>query len=160
RRARRARRRCVMRVLLRDDIDGVGKRGDVVDVAKGFARNYLLPTSRALVASEGISQQAAAMRRSRDLRDARDREAAQTVAQAINDKPVTVQARAGAGGRLFGSVTAADVAEAVGAQTGAVLDRRKIHLGEPIKSLGTHVVEVVLHSDVRVELTVEVVEAG
>jgi large subunit ribosomal protein L9 len=145
-----------MRVLLRDDVDGVGKRGDIVEVAKGFARNFLLPTGRALVATDGITGQATAMRRSRDLRDAKDREAAQTVAGALTAKPITVTARAGVEGKLFGSVTANDVAEAVEAQTGAVVDRRKIHLAEPIKSVGTHVVPVHLHEGVDAELTVEV----
>lgn len=146
-----------MKVLLRSDVDGVGKRGDVVDVAKGFARNYLFPTGRALMATAGAERQATTMRRARDLRDARDREAAQTVAEVLAGASVVVKARAGTGGRLFGSVTASDVAEAVAAQTGAVVDRRKIHLSEPIKSLGTHLVPVGLHSDVHVELTVEVV---
>jgi large subunit ribosomal protein L9 len=149
-----------MRVLLRDDVQGVGKRGDVVEVTKGFARNYLLPTNRALVATSGMQQQATAMRRARDLRDARDKEAAHTVAEAIGAKPVTVKARAGEGGRLFGSVTASDVAEALAAQSGVEVDRRKIQMGEPIKSLGSHVVEVVLHSEVRVDLTVEVSATG
>ncbi|HUO47584.1 MAG TPA: 50S ribosomal protein L9 [Acidimicrobiales bacterium] len=146
-----------MRVLLRDDIDGVGKRGDIVEVARGFARNFLLPEGKALVASEGVQEQASSMRRARDLRDAKDREAADTVATAISASPVTVKARAGAEGRLFGSVTTTDLAEAIEAQTGAVIDRRKIHLPEPIKSLGTHVVPVHLHADVDAEVTVEVV---
>lgn len=146
-----------MKVLLRSDVDGVGKRGDIVDVSKGFARNFLFPTGRALVASVGTERQATAMRRARDLRDARDREAAKTVAEVLAGAQVVVKARAGTAGRLFGSVTASDVAQAVAAQTGAVVDRRKIHLTEPIKSLGTHVVPVGLHSDVHVELTVEVV---
>lgn len=146
-----------MRVLLRSDVDGVGKRGEVVEVAKGFARNYLFPTKRALVATTRSEPQATAMRRACDLRDTRDREAAQTVSQVLTGATVTVIARAGAGGRLFGSVTASDVAEAVEAQTGAVIDRRKIHLVEPIKSLGTHLVSLALHSDVQVELTIEVV---
>ena len=146
-----------MRVLLRADIDGVGKRGDVVEVTKGFARNYLLPTRRALVAGARVEGQAAAMRRARDLRDARDKEAARTVAEVLTAKAITIEARAGTGGRLFGSVTTSDIAEAAELQTGAVVDRRKIHLGEPIKSLGTHVVPVALHQEVPIELVVEVV---
>lgn len=146
-----------MKVLLRSDVDGVGKRGDIVDVTKGFARNYLFPTGRALVAGAGIERQATTMRRARDLRDVRDREAATTAAEVLNGAVVTVTARAGTEGRLFGSVTASDIAEAVQVQTGAVVDRRKIHLPEPIKSLGTHVVPVALHAEVQVELTVEVV---
>jgi large subunit ribosomal protein L9 len=146
-----------MKVLLRSDISGVGKKGDIVDVAKGFARNYLFPTGSALVASDGIEAQAASMRKSRALRDAKDKESAQTVADVLSAGTVTITARAGAEGRLFGSVTTTDIAEAVEAQTGAVLDRRKIQLAEPLKSVGTHVVVVRLHTDVDAELTVEVV---
>ncbi|MGA2522150.1 MAG: 50S ribosomal protein L9 [Acidimicrobiales bacterium] len=145
-----------MRVLLRSDISGVGKKGDIVEVAKGFARNYLFPTGRALVATDGVESQAASMRRSRDLRDAQDREAAEVVAGVLRAATVTITARAGPEGRLFGSVTTADVAEALEAQTGAVVERRKIHLAEPIKAVGTHVVPVRLHTDVDAELTVEV----
>ncbi len=100
------------------------------------------------------------MRRSRDLRDAKDRDAANTVAAVLQAKPVTVKARAGTEGRLFGSVTASDLAEAIEAQTGAVVDRRRVALSEPIRSIGTHTVSVRLHSDVEAEVTVEVVPIG
>ncbi len=146
-----------MRVLLRDDVNGVGKRGDIVEVAKGFARNYLFPTGRALVASPGVEAQATAMRRNRALRDAHDRESAQAVSAVLTQATVTVKARAGTEGRLFGSVTSADLAEAVEAQTGAVIDRRKIVLDEPIKTIGTHEVPVHLLADVDITLTIEVV---
>jgi large subunit ribosomal protein L9 len=146
-----------MKVLLRSDVSGVGKKGDIVDVAKGFARNYLFPTGSALVAGHGIEAQAASMRKARALREAQDKESAQTVAEVLSAGTVTITARAGAEGRLFGSVTTTDIAEAVEAQTGAVLDRRKIQLAEPLKSVGTHVVVVRLHADVDAELTVEVV---
>jgi large subunit ribosomal protein L9 len=146
-----------MKVLLRSDISGVGKKGDIVDVAKGFARNYLFPTGSALVAGDGIEAQAASMRKSRALRDAQDKESAQAVADVLGAATVTITARAGAEGRLFGSVTTADIAEAIEAQTGAVLDRRKINLPEPIKSVGTHVIAIRLHPEVDAELTVEVV---
>jgi large subunit ribosomal protein L9 len=146
-----------MRVLLRSDISGVGKKGDIVEVARGFAANYLFPTGRALLATGGVEAQAASMRKSRALRDAQDKEAAQSLAAVLGAATVTVTARAAAEGRLFGSVTVADLAEAVSAQTGAVLDRRQIHLAEPIKTVGTHVVPLVLHPEVDGELTVEVV---
>ena len=149
-----------MRVLLRDDVEGVGRRGDIVEVAGGFARNFLFPSGRALKATDAMTTQATAMRRSRDLRDARDREAAEAVSAALSAKTLTVAARSGAEGRLFGSVTAQDLVEAVEAQTGAVVDRRRIRLDEPIKSLGTHVVPVHLHAEVDAQLTVEVVPAG
>lgn len=148
-----------MRLVLRQDVSGVGRRGDIVDVAKGFARNYLLPTGRAIESSSRMEAQAAAMRRARDLRETQEKESAANVAALIGSSRLTITARAGTQGRLFGSVTAADVAEALAAQTGAVVDRRRIELDEPIKSLGTHVVTVKLHPEVSAEVTLEVVPA-
>ena len=145
-----------MRVVLRADVDGVGKKGDVVEVADGFARNFLLPGSRAFPATKGVVAQAAAMRRSRDIKDARDRAAAETVARTLVPAVIRITARSGSEGRLFGSVTAADVVEAVRTQTGVELERRRLRLDEPIKSLGTHEVPVKLHSDVEFRVTVEV----
>ena len=148
-----------MQVLLRDDVEGLGKRGDIVTVARGFARNFLMPAGRAIEASPAMEGQAAAMRRSRALRDAKDREAAEAVATTVAGREITIAARAGAEGRLFGSVTSADVAEAIRERTGAVIDRRNIHLDEPIKAVGAHTVPVRLHPDVVTEITVEVVPA-
>jgi large subunit ribosomal protein L9 len=145
-----------MRVVLRTDLAEVGKRGDICEVADGFARNYLLPKGHAIPATGKVESQAQAMRRARDLRDAKDREAAEVVARRLVAAVIRVTARAGTEGRLFGSVTAADVAEAVLAQTGVELDRRKIHLEEPIKSLGSHEVPVKLHPEVEFRITIEV----
>ena len=127
-----------MKVILRADVSDVGKKGDIVDVADGYARNYLVPKGLALKATNGNVQQAASMRRSRDLRDAEDRGAAEEVGTVLVPAVITVTAKAGSEGRLFGSVTTADVADAVQAQTGIELDRRKLQLDEPIKSVGTH----------------------
>ena len=149
-----------MRVLLRDDVQGLGKRGDIVDVAGGFARNHLLPTGRALKATDSMSDQAAAMRRARDLRDAKDREAAETVAGVLGGKTVTLTARAAAEGRLFGSVGPHDLAEAISAQSGATVDRKQVVLEEPIKALGSYTVPVRLHAEVTAEVAVEIVAAG
>jgi large subunit ribosomal protein L9 len=146
-----------MRVILRADLANVGKRGDICEVADGFARNYLFPKGLAITASDGAVSQAAAMRRARDLRDAQDRSAAEEVARALVAKVIQIRARAGSEGRLFGSVTAADVVDAVAAQTGVELDRRKLHLDDPIKTLGTHSVAVRLHTDVQFPVTVDVV---
>jgi len=146
-----------MKIVLRSDVDNVGKKGDIVDVADGYARNYLIPKGQAIVATPGVQSQADAMRRSRDKKDARDREAAENVARMLVPTVIRIAGRAGAEGRLFGSVTSSDVAEAVAAQSGVELDRRRIHLSEPIKSLGTHEVPVKLHADVEFRLTVEVV---
>ena len=145
-----------MRIVLRADVENVGKKGDILDVAAGFARNYLLPKGHAIRASDGIIQQAQAMRRSRDLRDAKDRESAETVARTLVPQVVRVKARAGKEGRLFGSITAAEIVQAVSEQMGVELDRRKLRLDDPIRSLGTHEVPVKLHADVEFRITVEV----
>jgi large subunit ribosomal protein L9 len=146
-----------MKVVLRADVANVGKKGDILDVADGHARNYLLPKGLAMRATSGVEAQAASMRRSRDVKDARDREAAETVARTLVPAVIRISAKAGTEGKLFGSVTAADVVEAVAAQTKVELDRRRLHLEEPIKTLGTHGVPVKLHADVEFQVTVEVI---
>ena len=148
-----------MRVVLRSDLDKVGKRGDIVDVADGFARNFLLPKGHAIRATSGVAAQANAMRRARDLKDAKDREAAELVARKLVPMVIRIPARAGSGdqAKLFGSITASDIAEAVAEQAKVTLDRRRLHLDEPLKSLGTHEVPVKLHSEVEFRVTVEVV---
>lgn len=146
-----------MKIILRADVDDVGKKGDIVDVADGFGRNYLVPKGLAIKATPGAEQQAASMRRSRDLKDAKDRGAAEEIAKKLVPTVITVKAKSGSEGRLFGSVTVADVAAAVQEQTGIELDRRRLHLDEPIKSLGTHAVPAKLHAEVEFPITVEVV---
>ncbi|HET6917550.1 MAG TPA: 50S ribosomal protein L9 [Acidimicrobiales bacterium] len=146
-----------MRVVLRSDLDHVGKRGDIVDVADGYARNYLLPKGHAIVATSGVTAQAASMRKARDLKDAKDRESAEVVARTLVPMVIRIPAKAGSGGKLFGSVTTADIADAVSQQAKVNLDRRRLHLDEPIKSTGTHEIPVKLHSDVEFRITVEVV---
>jgi large subunit ribosomal protein L9 len=148
-----------MKVVLRADLDNVGKKGDIIDVADGFARNFLLPKGHAIKATDGVEAQAGSMRRSRDLKDAKDREAAETVARKLVPMVIKVSAKAGAEGKLFGSVTAADVVSAVAEQAGVELDRRKVTLDDPIRSVGTHEVPVRLHSDVQFRITVEVAKA-
>lgn len=146
-----------MRVVLRTDVAGVGKKGDILEVADGFARNFLVPKGRAIVATPGVQAQADAMRRSRDVKDAREREGAEAVARKLVPVIIRISAKAGREGRLFGSVTAADVAEAVAAQTKVDLDRRRLHIEEPIRTVGSHEVPVKLHADVEFRLNVEVV---
>lgn len=148
----------MMRVILRQDLDGLGKRGDIVEVADGYGRNYLLPRGLGLKATDGAVEQAAKMRRARDLRDAHDREAAQTVATTLVPKIIMITAKSGSEGKLFGSVTVADVVDAVRDQTGVELERRQLTT-EPIKTLGQHTVTAKLHSDVSFPITVEIVSA-
>ena len=147
-----------MKVILRSDLASVGKRGDICEVADGYARNYLLPKGMAMVATDGAVAQAASMRRARDLRDAQDRSAAEEVARTLVPQVITITAKAGAGGRLFGSVTAADIVEAVEAQTGIMLDRRRLLLDEPIKASARTGCRCKLHADVEFPVTVEVVD--
>lgn len=148
-----------MKIVLRTDLADLGKRGDICEVADGYGRNYLLPKGYAIPATRGVEAQANAMRRSRDLRDAKDREAAELVARTLVPVVIRIPAKAGSEGKLFGSVTAGDVVEAVEAQASVVLDRRRLHLEEPIKSLGTHEIPVKLHADVQFQVTVDVVRA-
>lgn len=146
-----------MKLVLRADVAQVGKKGDIVDVADGYGRNFLLPKGLAFAATAGVEAQATSMRRGRDARDASDRAAAQEVATSLVSRVVTITARAGAEGKLFGSVTAAEIADAVVAQTGVEVDRRQLHLDEPIKAVGTHLVPTKLHAEVEFPITVEVV---
>jgi large subunit ribosomal protein L9 len=146
-----------MRVILRSDLDRVGKRGDIIDVADGYGRNYLLPRGLAIKATDGAVDQAAKMRRARDLRDASDRDAATTIASTLVPKVIQISAKAGKEGRLFGSVTSADVVDAVRAAGGPALDRRSVDVPGQIKSVGSHKVTVRLHPEVTTELDVTVV---
>jgi large subunit ribosomal protein L9 len=144
-----------MKVILRSDLQDIGKRGDIVEVADGHARNYLLPKGLAFVASPGALEQAGRMRRSRDQRDANDRDAARIIASTLVPKVIKVSAKAGPEGRLFGSITSADVVDAIRAQTGIELDRRQLEM-EPFKTAGQHSLTASLHADVSFPITIEV----
>ena len=149
-----------MKVVLRTDVPGVGKRGDIAEVSDGFARNFLVPQGRAIFANAGIEDQEASMRRSRDVKDARNREGAETIARKLVPIVFRIESRSGTEGRLFGSVTASDVVEAVNRQSGVELDRRRLVIEEPIKTLGSHEVGVRLHPEVEFRLTLEVVSSS
>ncbi|MGI9032312.1 MAG: 50S ribosomal protein L9 [Acidimicrobiales bacterium] len=146
-----------MKVILRSDVANVGNKGDVLDVSDGYARNFLVPRGLGLRAPVGARDPDGSTRRERDPHEGRDRASAEEVATRLAPRVITVGAKAGSEGRLFGSVTTADLVAAVEAQTGEVLDRRRVHLEEPIKTLGAHEVAVRLHTDVELRLHVEVV---
>jgi large subunit ribosomal protein L9 len=145
-----------VRVLLREDVAGVGRRGDIVKVAGGFARNFLLPEGRALIASDGVEGQATQMRRGRDLREAQNREAAVSQATILAGAIIPISARAGAAGRLFGSIGPADVAEAIRSVKGVEIDRKHVLLAEHIKAVGSFDITVDLFDGVATVVTVEV----
>jgi large subunit ribosomal protein L9 len=145
-----------MNVILRSDVKGLGKRGDVVSVSDGHARNFLLPRGLAIGASEGAVAQAAAMRKARDNKERASREAAQEVASRLGSATVSVTAKAGNEGRLFGSVTTTDLAKAIAAQTGIEVDKRDIEIEAPIRTVGRHSVSVRLFHDVSSTVSIDV----
>jgi large subunit ribosomal protein L9 len=145
-----------VKIVLRADVDHLGHKGDLLEVADGYARNFLVPRGLAMKATKGGVAQAEAMRRNRAARDERDRAAAEELAARLGATTIRVTARAGEGGKLFGSVTTADVADALRAQTGIDVDRRTIELDEPIRELGARAVAVRLHPEVTADVPVEV----
>lgn len=146
-----------MKVVLRSDVDGVGTAGSVIDVADGFARNHLIPRGLALRATEGTVSQAAAMARARAARDLRERSTAERIARELVADGVTIAARAGSGSHLYGSVTTAEIAAAMEVRTGVEVDRRKLTLAAPIRTVGSHEVSAQLHPDVAFTFSVQVV---
>ena len=147
-----------MKLILTQEVAGLGGPGDVVEVKDGYGRNYLLPRKMAIVATRGAEKQVAAIQRAQKARQIRDLGHAQEVANQLGSLSVTVKAKAaGDSGRLFGSVTAADVADAVRAAGGPALDRRSVEVPGQIKMLGTHAVTVRLHPEVTAELAVAVI---
>ena len=145
-----------MKVILRANVEGVGNTGDLVDGANGYAQNFLMPKGLAMRATEGAATQAEAMQRSQELRGVKEREGAEEIGQQLQAQTIAIQARVGQDEQLYGSVTTSEIAEAVQAQTGIVLDRRDMSLEEPIRTVGTHQVDMRLHSDVRIQITIEV----
>jgi large subunit ribosomal protein L9 len=146
-----------LKVILRSDVSGLGKRGDIVEVSKGYVRNFLEPRGLAFLATDGAVEQAGAMRRSRDVKDAKDRESAEEIAKKLVSKKIEVVAKAGDTGRLFGSVTEAELVLAIFDQTGITLDRKDIVIEEHIKEVGSHQATARLHTDVQFPIMIEVV---
>jgi len=147
-----------MKLILTADVPNLGAPGDIVEVKDGYGRNYLLPRKLAVVATRGAEKQVATIARAQQARQIRDLGHAQEVAARLGGLSVTVKAKAaGESGRLFGSVTPSDVAEAVRAAGGPALDKRAVEVSEQIKTIGTHSVVVRLHPEVTVTLSVAVV---
>jgi large subunit ribosomal protein L9 len=149
-----------MKVLLREDIKGVGRRGDIVEVTGGYARNFLFPQGKGLEATDSMEAQSASMRKARDTRDAKDRDAAQAQAQKLAGAVIGIQARAAAGGRLFGSIGPVEIVKAIADQKGIEVDHHKVILAEHIKETGSNDVAIELFHDVVVALSVEVIAQG
>ncbi|HEX6887459.1 MAG TPA: 50S ribosomal protein L9 [Candidatus Nanopelagicales bacterium] len=146
-----------MKLILTSDVLGLGAPGDVVEVKDGYGRNYLLPRGLAVAWTKGGEKQVATIKRARSAREVRDVDHAKELKATLEGAPVRLVAKAGSGGRLFGSIGSADVAEAVRAAGGPELDKRKVTIPAPIKSLGRHTATVALTSEVTATVTLEVV---
>ncbi len=146
-----------MKVLLRSDVKGVGRRGDIVSVSAGHARNFLLPNDLAVIANDGTVAQAEVMRKAQDLKAATDRESARTLASSLATKVITISAKAGNEGRLFGSISSTEIVKAIFDQTGATIDRKQVQLEAPLRQLGEHVVVVELFTEVLTNISINIV---
>jgi large subunit ribosomal protein L9 len=145
-----------MEVILREHIDSLGRRGDVVKVARGYARNFLLPQKLALVVTESNRQQIGREQKLAEVKDAQERATAEAYGQRIEQLEIEIARRVGENNTMYGSVTSADIAHALAAK-GFEIDKRKIQLSDPIKALGDRQVPVKVHRDVTSQLRVKVV---
>ena len=149
-----------MKLILTREVTGLGVAGDVVDVADGYGRNYLVPRGSAITWSKGAEKQITQIRRARDSREIRGLDHAKEIRAQLEALSVTLPVRAGAGGKLFGSVSQADVANAVKAAGGPTVDKKRVHLPGHIKTTGAHTVTIELHPDVVASVPVTVAAEG
>ncbi|MGE5461610.1 MAG: 50S ribosomal protein L9 [Solirubrobacterales bacterium] len=145
-----------MKVILQKSVDKLGHPGEIVEVADGYARNYLMPRGLAVKATRGGVKHIDSLKRAHSVRVNKAKAEAEQVASRLASTPISVKAHAGEEGKLFGSVTANDIAEALHGQTGVRVDRHDVHLEEPIRSVGSHEVRVHLFPEVDPILTIEV----
>lgn len=148
-----------MKIILTHEVSGLGTPGDIVEVKNGYGRNYLLPQGFAIQWSKGAEKQVTVIRRARDAREIRDLGQATEVKGQLEGLKVTLSARSGTGGRLFGSITPSEIVEAVKTAGGPALDRRRLELTAPIKTTGAYRVQVKLHPEVTASFPVNVVAA-
>ena len=145
-----------MKVILQKPVDKLGAPGDIVEVADGYARNYLMPRGMAVKATKGGVRHIDSLKRAHTTRTNKAKAEAEQLAGRLIGTPIKIEAHAGDEGKLFGSVTASDVAEAIDRQAGLRVDRHDVHLDEPIRSIGTHEVRVHLFAEVDPVISVEV----
>jgi large subunit ribosomal protein L9 len=148
-----------MKLILTQEVSGLGAPGDIVEVKDGYGRNYLVPRGFALRWTRGGEKQVATIRRARTIREIADLDQAKAVQASLENLKVSVKARAGEGGRLFGAVTIAQIVDAVAAAGGPKLDKRRVEVGNPIKTTGEHSASVRLHPEVLATLKLSVVGA-
>jgi large subunit ribosomal protein L9 len=146
-----------MKLILTHEVANLGAPGDVVEVKNGYGRNYLVPRGLAIRWTKGAEKQISTIKKAREVREVRDLGHAEEIKSQIEAKPVNLQVKAGTGGRLFGSVTVTDIVAAVRDAGGPDIDKRRIEIGQPIKSLGAHQVSVRIHPEVSASLALNVV---
>jgi large subunit ribosomal protein L9 len=146
-----------MKLILTQEVDGLGEPGDIVEVKDGYGRNFLLPRGLATGWTKGGEKQIVQIKRARGARQIRDTETADAVRTKLESTKVTIAARAGEAGRLFGAITVGDVADAIAAAGGPTVDKRKVQIAQPIKNVGTHDVTVRLFTDVVAQVKLDVV---
>ena len=146
-----------MKLILTQEVTGLGTPGDVVEVKDGYGRNYLVPRGLAVAWTKGGEKQVSSIRIARSTREVKSLDEARQIRAALESRTITMPARAGASGRLFGAITPADVAAAVESAGSPKVDRRKVELSQPIKSLGDYTVLVRLHADVQAKVSLRVV---
>ncbi|HEX2025753.1 MAG TPA: 50S ribosomal protein L9 [Actinomycetota bacterium] len=146
-----------MRVILNKPVDSLGEPGEVVQVADGYARNYLIPRGLAAPATKGALRHAERLKTGHEQRLRREREEAEAMAGRLAKTPVRITAQAGEEGRLFGQVTSHQISDAIAEQLEERIDHRRLHMAEPIRSVGVHEVAVHLHPEVDAKVTVDVV---
>src|SRR6476646_5703213 len=146
-----------MKLILTQEVTGLGAAGDVVEVKDGYGRNYLVPRGVAIRWTRGAEKTAESLRSARAARAVRDEDHAKQLKAKLESEPVSIQVRAGDGGRLFGAVTVTDIADAVAETIGEKIDKRTIVMGSPIKSLGVHSVGVRLHDEVDATVSLNVI---
>ncbi|SDR93008.1 LSU ribosomal protein L9P [Paraoerskovia marina] len=147
------------KLILTHEVTGLGEPGDVVEVKDGYARNFLVPRKLATPWSKGAESQVSAIRKARKSREIASLDDAKAARDSLQSKPFTIEAKAGESGRLFGAVTTADIADAIAAGEGPKVDKRKIEIGQPIKSVGAYTVAIRLHPEVSANVDVKVVSA-
>ena len=149
-----------MKLILTHEVTGLGAPGDVVEVKDGYGRNYLVPRGLGIRWTRGGEKQIDSIKKARDVRDVRDRGQADEIKRKLEAEPIDLPVRAGAGGRLFGAVTVADIVAAVKAAGGPAVDKRRVEVGQPIKALGSHKVTIRVHPEVSADVTLNVVPSA
>ena len=146
-----------MKVVLRTDVDGLGYKGDIVSISDGYAQNKLFPQGLAYLATAGAEKEAEKMRQARELRASEEKAMAEEMASRMENETLTIAMNAGEGGKLFGSVSATDISEALSDQKNITIDKKLITIAESIKEIGTYQVDVKPHPDVEFTISLDVV---